>query len=95
MVGYAKQFRVAQLRVLCRDARYAADPDGFDRDSEKSYERRWLHISPMLDGMHSIDGVLDPEGGAALKSALESLAHWRGAEDTRGKEQRMADAWWK
>src|SRR5712692_2674414 len=92
MVGYARQFRVAHLRLLCRHARYVADPDGFDRDSEKSYERRWLHISPMLDGMHSIDGVLDAEGGAALKSALESLAHWRGAEDTRGKEQRMADA---
>ncbi len=92
MVGYAKQFRVAQLRLLCRHARYVADPDGIDRDSEKSYERRWLHISPMLDGMHSIDGVLDAEGGAALKSALESLAHWRGSEDHRGKEQRMADA---
>src|SRR5256885_5896276 len=92
MVGYAKQFRVGQLRLLCRHARYAADPDGFDRDVEKDFERRWLHISPMLDGMHSIDGVLDAEGGAAVKRALEALAHWRGAEDHRSRDQRLADA---
>jgi hypothetical protein len=92
MVGYAKQFRVAQLRLLCRHARFVADPDGFERDAQKSFERRWLHVSPMLDGMHCIDGVLDAEGGAAVKSALESLAHWRGSEDTRSKGQRMADA---
>ena len=92
MVGYARQFTVAQLRVLCRHARHAADPDGFYRDAEEDFERRWLHINPMLDGMHAIDGVLDPVGAAAVKSALDALARPHGAEDHRSHGQRNADA---
>src|SRR3989441_11927809 len=46
----------------------------------------------MSDGMHAIDGVLDQEGGAALRTALESLATRRGPEDDRTHSQRMADA---
>jgi len=46
----------------------------------------------MSDGMHAIDGVLDPEVGAALRTALESLAKRRGSEDDRTHSQRMHDA---
>jgi len=92
MVGYAKQFTVAQLRVLCRHARHAADPDGFYRDAEEDFERRWLHINPMLDGMHAVDGVLDPVGAAVVKSALDALARPNGAQDHRSHGQRQADA---
>jgi hypothetical protein len=46
----------------------------------------------MSDGMHAIDGILDPETGAALKTALEPLAKPRGAEDDRTRPQRVADA---
>src|SRR5712691_1976936 len=49
-------------------------------------------LDPMLDGMHSVDGVLDPVTGAAFRTALDSLAVWRGPEDTRNHGQRMADA---
>lgn len=92
LVGYARQFTVAQLRVLSKHARHAADPEGFDRDSEEDFERRWLHISPMLDGMHSVDGVLDPAGAAAVRSALDALSKPHGAEDRRSHGQRQADA---
>jgi hypothetical protein len=92
MVGYARQFTVAQLRVLCKHARHAADPDGFYRDSEEDFERRWLHINPMLDGMHAIDGVLDPAAAAALRSALDALSTPNGVEDHRSHGQRQADA---
>lgn len=92
MVGYAKQFTVAQLRMLCRHARHAADPDGFERDAEEDFERRWLHINPMLDGMHSVDGVLDPAGAAAVRSALDALSRPVGPEDHRNHGQRQADA---
>jgi uncharacterized protein DUF222 len=68
------------------------DPEGFFKDSEEDYERRWLQVSPMLDGMFAVDGVLDPITGAAFRSALDSLAHWRGHDDTRCHSQRLADA---
>jgi Domain of unknown function (DUF222) len=92
MVGYARQFRVAQFRELCRRAWHAIDPDGFDAEQNLDFERRWLHLSPLMNGMQSIDGVLDAAGGAAVRTALEALAGQHGPEDERTRKQRMADA---
>ena len=92
MLGYARQFSVFHLRMLCRVARHAADPDGFFNEAEENHLRRRFHISLMSDGMYAVDGVLDQEGGAAFRTALESLATRRGPEDDRKHSQRMADA---
>ena len=92
MLELARNHSVATLRFLCRYARHVADPDGFFRDAEADYRRRRLHISPLIDGMHVIDGLLDAEGGAALRTALDSLAKRLGADDERSHGQRTADA---
>src|SRR4030081_445556 len=92
MLGYARQFSVFHLRMLCRVARHVADPDGFFKEGEENYLRRLLHNSLMSDGMYAIDGILDPEGGAALRTALDALAQRRGPEDERTHSQRTADA---
>jgi uncharacterized protein DUF222/HNH endonuclease len=92
MLDLARTHSVANLRYLCRYARHVADPDGFFNDAEADYSRRRLHISQMSDGMHVIDGLLDPVGGAALRTALESLAKRLGPEDDRTHSQRMADS---
>ena len=42
--------------------------------------------------MYRLDGWLDPAGGAALKSALESLSRPLGAGDRRTSKQRRADS---
>src|SRR5438270_701286 len=80
MVDNARRFSVENLRLCCRHARHVADPDGFDRDCEEDFERRWLQVDPMLDGMHSVDGVLDPVTGAAFRTALDALALWPGCD---------------
>src|SRR6202521_5192991 len=92
MLELARRHSVASLRFLCRYARHIADPDGFFNDAEAGYSRRELHISPMPDGMHAIDGMLDPAGVAALRTALESLAKRLGPDDDRSHKQRMADS---
>ena len=92
MLDFARRFSVFNLRLLCRYARHIADPDGFFKDAEENHLRRRLHISLMSDGMHAIDGILDPECGAAVKTALDSLAKPRGPEDDRSHSQRMHDA---
>src|SRR5712692_5884895 len=72
-IGFARENSVKDLRWLSDNTRYALDPDGFERDTEESYEERFLHISEM-NGMYHLSGVIDPEGGAALKTAVDALA---------------------
>lgn len=91
MVEHAERLGVADVRELCRRVRYAIDPEGSERDDNFNFGRRRLHISKLADGMHVIDAILDPVGGAAVKTALESLA-MRGPKDERKHSQRMADA---
>src|SRR6266852_8883203 len=92
MLELARNHSVSTLRFLCRYARHVADPDGFFRDAQADYSRRRLHISPLIDGMHLIDGLLDAEGGAVLRTALDSLGRRRGVDDERTDGQRKADA---
>jgi len=91
LVVHAQQMGVAEVRDLCRRVRYAVDPEGSQRDEEFNFSRRRLHISALSDGMHVIDAILDPIGGAAVKTALEALAS-SGTRDGRKHSQRMADA---
>src|SRR4030088_2619137 len=42
--------------------------------------------------MYVIDGVLDPEGGGALKTAIYSLSKRHAPDDERTPRQRRADA---
>ena len=90
-VGYASRFSIKALRYLALSARHAWDPEGFDKDAEQSYEERYLFISEMR-GMYKLDGLFDAEAGAALKTAIDSLAKPLGAHDTRTARQRRADA---
>jgi hypothetical protein len=92
MLEMARQLTVKNLRIACLYARHVADPEGFFNDAEAERERRSLHISQMADGMWVIDAVLDAEGGAAVRTALEALARRVDAEDRRSRPQRMADA---
>src|SRR5712692_3679558 len=92
MLELARKHSVSTLRFLCRYARHVADPDGFFRDAQADYSRRRLHISPLIDGMHVIDGLLDAEGGAVLRTALDSLGRRRVVDDERTDGQRKADA---
>jgi hypothetical protein len=92
MLEHARNHSVASLRYLCRVARHVVDPDGFFNEAEADYSRRKLEISLLADGMHFIEGVLDPECGAALKTTLDSLAKRRGPDDERSHKQRMADS---
>ncbi len=40
-----------RLRTAGRALQHAVDPDGALRECEKQFERRYLQLSPMLDGM--------------------------------------------
>src|SRR3981081_3880701 len=92
MLGFAREFSVRHLRELCDVAWNVVDPDGFFKEAEENYSRRRLHISQMADGMHRIDGLLDPVTAAAVKTMIDPLAKRRGPEDERTAAQRRHDA---
>ena len=66
--------------------------DGYADLSERAY----LHVSPVLDGMIKVDGMLDPETGQALIDALkatrEQLQPTDGTPDMRPVSQQNASA---
>jgi hypothetical protein len=58
---------VAHLRAV-------ADPDTAASQAERRHQQRGLWLSPTLDGMVAVDGLLEPEAGQALLAVLEPLA---------------------
>lgn len=92
LLGKARENSVGKFHHICRHARHAADPKGFAAEQAELVENRRLSISRWEDGVFLVSGVLDPVGGAALRTALEPLARRSGAGDDRCRERRLADA---
>ena len=61
-------------------------------EANHAYQRRYFHISEPRDGMVRLDGILDLEGGATLKTALAALMPAPKKDDSRTPGQRCADA---
>jgi hypothetical protein len=80
---------------LARFARELRSRLGAEEDAEAAaqrlYESRWVQITPTFDGMHSIDGMLDPSSAATVLAALAPLLERAGTVDGRSVAQRCAD----
>jgi Domain of unknown function (DUF222)/HNH endonuclease len=72
--------------------RHSMDAKGYTREQVGLMENRHLNLATAEDGCLLINGVLDPMGGAAVRSALEPLAQKSGQHDDRVLDQRWADA---
>jgi hypothetical protein len=88
----ARRLDPPRLRKVVGHLCEVADPDAADTRAAWRHDRRWLWVSPTFDGMVAIDGLLDPEAGETLLTALEPLARPTTAEDDRSAAQRRADA---
>lgn len=91
LVEAARKLDPRSLRVVTRRLRYCVDPDGALSDSEADHARRAFNLSQTFDGVFHVDGLLDAEGGALLRSAIDALDD-RVAGDDRTSWQRRADA---
>jgi hypothetical protein len=80
---------------LARFARELRGRLGADESTEaaaqRRYESRWVRLTPTFDGMHAIDGMLDPASAATLHAALTPLLLPGGEHDPRSHPQRLAD----
>jgi hypothetical protein len=88
----ARENSPGKFYYICNHYRHAADRRGFEAEQAELVENRRLWISNCEDGSVLLNGILDPEGGAALLTTLEPLARKSGAHDERSREKRMGDA---
>jgi hypothetical protein len=80
------------LRNVTNVIRYCEDPDGTLADANEKYGSRFLHLSQTFEGMWVLDGRLDPEGGATLRTALNALLPEWQEGDEHSYVKRQADA---
>lgn len=88
----AKEFSVGRFRIFCDHQRHANDPEGYAAEQAQGVEERSLMLSSGESGRVWVRGVLDAEGGAILRIALEPLAKPTGKGDDRRLNRRLADA---
>jgi hypothetical protein len=92
LISKARESSPGKFHYICQHYRHAADAKRYADAQAEQVEQRRLSISTWMDGSVLLNGVLDPVGGAALRTALEPLARKSGAGDYREREQRLADA---
>lgn len=92
LLDRAREFSVGRFRNFCEQARHAANADRYVQGEIDALEARSLSISQGHNGLVSLRGTLDAQGGAAVLTALEPLAKRDGKDDFRRKDRRLADA---
>jgi hypothetical protein len=91
LVDAARRLDSQRLRRLTAHLREVINPDAAEARGRARWERRGLWLSATYDGMVAVDGLLDPEAGETVRSALLPLARPTGPEDLRSAAQRRAD----
>ena len=80
-----------QLVGVAKDFEHRVDAEAALGEANRAYERRYLHVGEPLNGLVRVDGLLDTEGGAIVRNALNSrMLPDKGDDRTAG--QRRADA---
>ncbi len=77
---------------VARAFEYRVDHAAALAEANRAFARRYLHISDVKDGLVHLEGLLDAEGGATLKTALGALMPPPRKDDDRTPGQRRADA---
>jgi Domain of unknown function (DUF222) len=92
LVEAARRLDPPRLRRVVAHLQLVADPDTAEARADRQHQRRGLWLTPTLEGMVAVDGLLAPEAGQSLVAALEPLARLHRAADGRSGGQRRADA---
>src|ERR1700716_3389831 len=79
-----------QFTTVAKNFEHRVDAAGALAEANRAYQRRYFHIGEPQDGIVRLDGVLDAEGGATLRTALQFMKPVK--DDDRTYGQRNADA---
>src|SRR3989442_4213401 len=62
-----------QFTTVAKNFEHRVDAAGALAEANNAYQRRYFHISEPQDGLVRLDGMLDAEGGATLRTALHAF----------------------
>lgn len=92
MLPVALESSPGKFHYRCMHYRHAVNAEAYAAGQNELVENRRLKLSTAQDGCLLISGILDPVGGAVVRTALEPLARLSGMHDDRKPERRFADA---
>lgn len=92
LLPLARQFSPGRFHYRCMHFRHAVDPEKYAGEQAQLVEERRVEMTTAENGCLLLSGILDPVGGAAVRTALEPLARVCGAHDDRRLDRRLADA---
>ena len=81
----------SQFTTVAKNFEHRVDAAGALAEANHAYQRRYFHISEPIDGLVRLDGMLDAEGGATLRTALQPFMQ-PVKDDDRSYGQRCAEA---
>jgi hypothetical protein len=76
---------------VAKNFEHRVDAAGALAEANRAYQRRYLHLGLPVDGLVRLDGLLDAEGGATLRAALQGFMKPT-RDDQRSYGQRQHDA---
>ena len=80
-----------QFTTVAKNFEHRVDAASALAEANRAYQRRYFHIAEPVDGLVRLDGVLDAEGGATLRTALQPFMQ-PVKDDDRSYGQRCAEA---
>jgi hypothetical protein len=91
LVQAAQTHDPGQFLGVTKNFEHRVDAEGALTEANQAYARRYLHLGEPQNGMVRIDGLLDAEGGATLRSALGPfMKPVKGDDRTFGQRQHDA-----
>src|SRR5690348_8299188 len=87
----AQSMDPGQFTTVVKNFEHRIDAAAALAETNRAYERRYLHISEPQGGVVRIDGLLDAEGGATVRARLAGFMKPI-KDDRRSYGQRCADA---
>jgi hypothetical protein len=87
----ARTMDPGQFTTVAKNFEHRVDAAGALAEANHAYQRRYLHVGEPVDGLVRLDGLLDAEGGATLRTALQPFMK-PVKDDARTYAQRQHDA---
>ena len=92
LLQLARDNSPGKFHYKCLHYRHSVDAQAYAQEQEEQAQHNRIDLSTGEDGCLLLNGVLDPVGGAAVRTALEPLARKSGEHDDRLLPQRYGDA---